>query len=182
MSDLFEKILEISSISSKGLIADGKWKMQFIGNTPDGWKKGDRITVAEGRKIGARAGDDRVSDTLVKVENLDKKSAAISMYLDGSVAAEKSFDASSESCVSLEKNIRLDVEATIKNVDGLVIEVKDAQGRLTRWQLDKLTARREIDWYEGDKVVISKGAFNRYRIMNMDQKDQQVGAVFMSDE
>lgn len=179
----FEEILKITSIDSKILIADDKWKMGFLGNTPVGWKAGDRIRISESPKLGSKPGSS-VSTTRVQVENLDKKSASITVFWEGPISKGKSLNISSEPQPSLKENIHLGREAFIKRAhSNHVIDIEDAEGRLTKWQIDALTARGRMQWSEGDTVVISKGmSETRFKITNKDRGDQQLGAVFISED
>lgn len=184
----FEQILKITRINSKILIADDKWKMRFLNNAPVGWETGDRIRLSEspklGLRVGSQAGPADVPTSRVQVRNLDKKSLGITLYFQGSLLKEKSVNPSSEPQLSLKKNIRLDREAFIKKIHaGHVIDVEDAEGRLTKWQIDTTAARGRMEWFEGDAVVISKGiSATRFKIINKDQGDQSLGAVFISED
>ncbi len=179
----FGKMLKITSIDSKTLIAEDKWKMGFLGNAPIGWEVGDRIRLSEATKLGGKPGSTDASTSRVQVENLDKKSAAITMYFEGATTMEKSFK-SSELQPSLQKNIRLDREAYIKKIlSGNIIIVEDSEGRQTKWQIDMLTASsNRVQWYEGDTVVITKAVTpKRVKIINKD-RNQELGAIFISEE
>lgn len=180
----FGKTLRITSIDSKTLIADDEWKMQFIGNAPVGWAEKDRIRLTESRPFGGKQEATDASTTRVLVENLDKKSAPITLFFVGNMSAKKSFDIPSGSQPSLKKNVRLDKDAVIKTIyPGYIIEVEDSEGRLTKWQIDITTATGHVQWFEVDQVVISKGmSETRYKITNKDRGNQSLGAVFYSEE
>lgn len=184
----FGEILKITRINSKILIADDKWKMRFLSNAPVGWETGDRIRLSESPKLGSRVGSKAdpadVPTSRVQVKNLDKKSLGITLYFQGSLLKEKSINPSSEPQPSLRKNICLDREAFIKKIhSGHVVDVEDAEGRLTKWQIDTTAARGRMEWFEGDAVVISKGiSATRFKIINKDQGDQSLGAVFISED
>lgn len=183
------EILKITRMNSKILIADDKWKMRFLDNAPVGWETGDSIMLSESPKLGSRPGSKAsptgVSTSRVRVRNLDKKSPGITLYFEGSILKEKSINPSSEPQPSLKKNICLDREAYIKKIlSGNIIVVEDSAGRQTKWQIDMLTApSRRVEWYEGDAVVISKGVTPaRVKITNQDRGNQELGAVFISED
>ncbi len=185
----FGEKLEITEITSNYLIADKKWKMTFLGNAPSGWEPGDEIRLSRSPSLSNRPGGSTgESDARVSVENLTKKSVPITLFWKGSVSTEKSMNiiSPSESQLSLRKNIRLDKEAIIKTIHpGYVIDVEDAEGRLTKWQLDKNTARGPMRWVEKDPVVITDGTIKtRNKIINKhkDRYNQELGALFISEE
>lgn len=181
----FGKRLKITSIDSRVLIADDKWKMGFIGNAPVGWRQGETIRLSESPKLGAKGGSSEISSSRVRVENLDKKSAPITVSWEGSIAPQKSLGSSSEVQLSLRKNIRPGRELTIvKTFPNYVIQLSDG----TKWQLYKDSGRyREINWGIGDVVEITKGMSRpnedakTYSIENKTE-NQKLLAVFISED
>jgi len=95
-------------------LEEKKWKTGFLSNAPVGWKEGDRIRLSETPKLGSKRGSPDTSTSRVQVENLDKKSAGITVYFEGSILKEKSLNASSQPQASLKKNIRLDQRSIYK--------------------------------------------------------------------
>lgn len=180
----FGKTLRITSIDSNTLVADGEWKLQFIGNAPIGWAEKNRIKLSESPVFGSKRASTDISTTRVQVENLDKKSAPITLFYVGNLSANKSFDIPSGAQPSIRKNIRLDRDAVIKAIyPGYIIGVEDPEGRLTKWQIDTTTATGRIQWFEGDRVVVEKGiSETRFKIINKDRSDKSLGAVFYSEE
>lgn len=181
----FGKRLKITEINQKVLIADDKWKMGFLSNAPVGWKVGDTIRVSATPKLGSRPGSSDISTSRVQVENLDKKSADITVSWEGSIVKEKSLDDSSEPQLSLRKNIRPNRQLTITNTfPNDVIQLSD----WTKWQLYKQSGSyREIHWGAGDVVEVSKSVTrpnedsNKYFIENKTE-NQKLLAIFISED
>lgn len=181
----FGKILKITSINSKTLILEDQWKMGFLSNAPIGWAEGDKIRLTETSKLGTRPGSAEISTSRVQVENLSKKSAAITVSWDGSILKEKNMTASSDLELSLRKNIRPGRELSIvKTFPNHVIQLVDG----TKWQLYKDSANyREVNWDTGDIVEIAKGMSRpnedskTYFIENKSQR-QKLLAVFISED
>lgn len=185
----FGEILEITEITSKYLIADKKWMMNFWGNAPSTWEPGDKIRLSEVKPLGSKPGESKgESDVRVLVENITKKSVPITLLWKGSASTEKNMNivSPSESQRSLRKNIRLGKEAFIKTIySEYVIDVEDAEGRLTKWQIDKNTAQGSMRWVVNDPVEITDGTIKtRNKIINKhkDRYNQELGALFISEE
>lgn len=181
----FGKVLEITSINAKALIASDKWKMGFLANAPLGWAVGDRIKLSETAKLGSKPGSSDVSTSRVQVKNLDKKSADITVSWEGSTVTEKSLSQGSAPQLSLRKNIRPGRELTIaKTFPNYVIQLTDG----TKWQLYKDSGSyREVNWGTGDVIELTKGMSRpnedskTYFIENKTEK-QKLLAVFISED
>ncbi len=157
MDTPFGKILKITEIKADYLIADYKWKMGFIGNTPSNWKVGNEIRPSRISKLGGRPGiPEGESNARVSVENLTTKSAGITLSWEGSNSMEKSFGQSSEvgTPVTIDQYKGFDKEHTINKKSGNNILLDDG----SKWNLTDFRKGFELDWEKDETVMPSRGS------------------------